>query len=235
MSLDTAAIAHEMRRHLTRLKALRGAPRDPVLAERIDALKRWQTARLLRTHADLLADPRYRAATEFFVEDLYGPKDFSRRDAALLRIVPVMARLLPAKAVETAALSVELEALTEALDQRIALALEEGPIEEASYAEAYRANGTRAERARQIRLVVEVGRRLDEVVRWPLVLRTLRMMRAPAKLAGLEDLQDFLEHGFAAFDAMHGADVFLATVERRETAIFNRLFAGDPEPFSPER
>ena len=227
---DTTALAEAMRRHLEQLKALRGG--GTKSGSRVAEVKRWQTARLMRTYADMNAQPRYRAATAFFVEDLYGPKDFSARDAALLKIVPVMARVLPAKAVETAALSVEVEAVSEALDHRLGEALGEAPLDEASYAEAYRSSATPEERIRQIGLIVEVGHRLDALVKWPLVFGTLKLMRAPARVAGLTDLQDFLERGFQAFDAMHGADGFLATIEGRETAILRRLFAGEPEPFS---
>jgi len=217
-----------MRQHLERLRSLRG----DGLAERVTALKEWQTGRLMRTYADLSANPRYRDATGFFVKDLYGPKDFSRRDASLLKIVPVMTRVLPAKAVEAAALSVEVEALSEELDHRLAAVLSAGEITEESYARAYRESATPAERGRQIQLIVDVGHRLDTLVHWPFVQQTLKLMRSPAKLAGMSDLQDFLERGFNAFKAMGSAEEFLATIEARERRILNRLFSGEPGPFS---
>jgi hypothetical protein len=60
----------------------------------------------------------------------------------------------------------------------------------------------------------------------------LRMMRSPARLAGLSGLQDFLERGYAAFRAMKGADEFLAAVDARETRILNALFSSSAKPFS---
>ena len=222
--------AGTMKDHLERLKALRGdaAHVHPRLAE----LKAFQSARLANSYRDVANEPRYRLATRFFLEDLYGPKDFSRRDAAMLRILPMMARTLPARAVETATLAIEIEALSEELDHRMAAALEPGPIDDAAYSRAYRKASTRPERDRQIELLVEVGRRLDVLVKKPFIVRTLRLMRTPARLAGLEDLQDFLERGFAAFSEMEGAEAYLALVEQRENAILNRLFSGVPEPFS---
>ena len=216
--------------HLRRLKALRGEGRDapPRLAE----LKAWQAERLQRTYADAASQPRYKAATAFFIEDLYGPKDFSSRDDAMLRIVPVMKRILPASAVETADLAIELEALSEDLDHRLAARLAPGPITDKTYAQAYRAVGSRAERERQIELLGAAGRHLDAFVHKPFIGQTLRLMRRPAKLAGLGDLQDFLERGFDAFQRMKGADDFLALIQRRETEILNRLFSGAPAPFS---
>ena len=219
-----------LERHLAQLKALRG---DPGTAPaRLAELKAWQSARLARSYADMAAVPRYRAATTFFLRDLYGAKDFSGRDQAMLRIVPVMSKLLPASAVETAALAIELEALSEDLDQRLAAALPPGEIDEAGYAQAYRASSTRAERERQIELTRAVGARLDALVEKPLVFRTLTLMRRPARLAGLQDLQDFLERGFTAFREMHGAGDFLDLIRDRETGYLNRLFSGAARPFS---
>lgn len=216
--------------HLQLLKRLR-APGAPV-PERLPELKAWQSRRLKASYADVAADPRYRAATRFFLEDLYGPKDFSGRDQEMLRIVPVMSKMLPASAVETAALAIELEALSEDLDQRLVRALPPGAIDEAGYGEAYRTTATREERERQVALIGEVGRRLDGLVRTPFVMRTLKLMRAPARLSGLQDLQEFLEGGFEAFRAMKGAETFLALVNERESTILNRLFSGAAQPFS---
>ena len=219
-----------MKAQLERLKALRGSAAVPP--GRLQELKAFQSARLKATYADVAAQQRYRSATQFFLEDLYGPKDFSRRDAEMMRILPSMARMLPASAVETATLAVELEALSEELDHRAARAMPPGPLDEARYGEAYRAGSTRPERERQIALIVAVGERLDTLVTRPLVYRTLKLMRGPAHLAGLDDLQDFLERGFGAFKDMGGAREFLTLVRDRETAILERLFSGAPGPFS---
>ena len=224
--------AAAMAGHLQFLKELRG--REQAKPTRLREVKRWQAQRLAATYADVSGEPRYEAATRFFLDDLYGPKDFSRRDQAMLRIVPVMSRILPASAVETAAMAVELDALSEDLDQRLAAALRERPLDARSYAEAYRASATRAERERQVALIDAVGHRLDALVKKPLVGKTLHLMRQPARVAGLQDLQDFLERGFEAFRRMQGADYFLTLVRERETEILNRLFSGEAMPFAPE-
>jgi hypothetical protein len=206
------------------LRSLRG----PGIAQppRIMELKAWQAQRLRGTYLDLAAQPRYRAATAFFLEDMYGPKDFSTRDQSVLRLMPVMRRLLPATAVETAALAIELEALSESLDHRTVAGLPPGPVDGETYGVGYRAGSTRPERERQIALIRAVGERLEALVKKPLVARTLRLMRKPATLAGMQDLQDFLEGGFDAFEAIGPADQFLGTIEERETAVLNRLFSG---------
>jgi hypothetical protein len=231
MSDPAAGAPESLRLNLERLREMRGREAGhppPRLAE----LKSWQARRLAQTYADLSANPRYSKATAFFLDDLYGEKDFSSRDEAMLRIYPVMVRTMPAGAVEAAALAIEVDALSETLDRRMAAVLAPGPVSEGSYSRAYREAGTRAERLRQIELIGEVGRRLDVLVVKPLVHTTLKLMRRPARMLGMQDLQEFLEHGFEAFRHMGAADEFLATIASRETAILNRLFSGHPSPFS---
>ena len=59
----------------------------------------------------------------------------------------------------------------------------------------------------------------------------LKMMRAPAQAAGLGSLQRFLETGFDTFAAMArrkgGAEEFLATIQKRESALIATLFDAD--------
>lgn len=218
--MDAASDA--LRRHLEALKSLRGPlARPPAM---LGAVKRWQAQRLAKTYADLASQPRYAEATAFFLDDLYGPKDFSARDEEMLRIVPVMARVLPESAVETAALAIELEALTESLDQRLARALSAPTVTTGEYDRAYRETSTREERLHQVDLVQAVGGRLDALVRKPFVGGTLKLMRRPARLAGLADLQDFLERGYAAFRRMDGANEFLEAFRARETAVIRQIF-----------
>lgn len=220
--------------HLNALQALRGRPMaDPALAASLSAVKLWQQQRLARTYADLGADPRYAPAVDFFLNHLYGDKDFSRRDAELRRIVPTMVRILPRQTVETVDLALELDLLAEGLDQDMARNLSgSAPITEATYCAAFRAVGAIERRNRQVELVREAGGRLDRVVKKPLVAAALRMLRKPAHMAGLGDLQAFLEAGFAAFKHMGEADHFLATIARRETTIMQRIFAGERDPFA---
>ncbi len=109
--------------------------------------------------------------------------------------------------------------------------LPEGAITVERYAQAYRAADRRAERARQIALTSEIGEYLDGVVRKPMVRGLVRLARGPAHAAGFGLLQEFLERGLDAFEAMHGAQEFLGTLRAREERAMARLFAGDPDPF----
>lgn len=239
---ESASPGQRLRDGVARVRALREEARaDPVLAQDRLLVRAWQADRLARTYADLLANPRYAAAAAFFLSDLYGPKDFSARDEAVGRIIPTMTRMLPAAALETIALAVELDALSETLDQRVAAALRRvqpgaraRSISESAYAEAYRAAGSAQQRERQIWLVGHIGTALDRLSRKPLIAGALRLMEGPAHAAGLGALHDFLARGFAAFRSMRGADEFLATIAARESRLNARLFSADPAAFEPE-
>jgi len=113
----------------------------------------------------------------------------------------------------------------------VARALAAGPITVATYADAYRAAGRRPDRERQIDTMNEIGGYLDRVVRKPIIRGLVRLARGPAHAAGFGLLQDFLEHGLDAFEALHGADEFLATIREREWRAMERLFANSANPF----
>jgi hypothetical protein len=204
-----------------------------TLADALDRIARWQSRRLKQSYADLERNPRYAAAVAFFGTDLYGPGDFSRRDADLARVVPLMSKMLPDGVLATVASAMELSVLSHELDRGLLRHLDSAvPLSVAGYCDAYRALDERASRRRQIELIMSVGRALDRFVAKPLVRAALVAMRQPARVAGFGALQDFLERGFSAFRAMHGADEFLAVIEARETALMEAILAGNRAPFA---
>ena len=203
----------------------------PELQGRLEDLQRWQSERLLRSHADLHRSPRYRKAVEFFFEELYSGGDARARDRDLLKVQRVMEKLLPAQALRSLTRAIELEVLSQELDAEVARALPAGPISVESYAEAYRKAGRRADRERQIDLLGEIGSYLDGVVRKPVIRGLVRLARGPAHAAGFGELQEFLEHGLNAFEAMGGSREFLDAIQAREKRAMKRVFAAAPDPF----
>jgi hypothetical protein len=197
---------------------------DPVLAETVVALKDYQQRRFASTYADLLSSPRYAPAARFFLDELYGPRDFSSRDAQFARVVPAMVRLFPAEIVSTVQTLADLHALSETLDTLMARRLKGRAIDRLNYVDAWQHTGDAAGRERQIALTLVVGSSLDRLTRKPFLRGALHMMRGPAKAAGLPALQAFLELGFDTFKAMQGAADFLSTVGARERALAKALF-----------
>ncbi|WP_374398846.1 hypothetical protein [Niveibacterium sp.] len=231
MDGDKHDISERLIQHMTAASALRAREQDDE-AWRHDrhALRAWQAERLAHTHADLLQSERYRPAAEFFLNELYGPKDFAERDAALARVQPMLSRFLPRSALETICRAVELDALSETLDAAMVDALRAGApgaaIEDETYAAAYRKVGRRAERDRQIALIRDVGEALDELTHHPMIRGMLRLMGGPARAVGLGALHTFLVRGFEAFAHMDGAGHFLDCIIEREQALSDQFFDG---------
>lgn len=225
MSPDGTAILEYLRQVASERQ---GRASDDGLAQRTKAVKAYQHRRFARTYADLMATARYARAARFFLDDLYGPHDFSDRDDQFVRIVPALVRLFPQEIVGTVRSLAELHALSETMDSRMARVLADAEIDAARYVAAWRAVGDPASRERQIVLMLDVGRALDRYTRNPVLRHSLRLMRGPARAAGLGALQTFLETGFDTFREMRGAADFLSTVAARERALAAALFASEP-------
>lgn len=222
---DLQAVAGERRRRAA----------DAALAARVDGVKHYQHARFARTYADLLADPRYADAARFFLDDLYGPQDYSERDAQFARIVPALARLFPPALLATVADLTALHALSERLDSAMGEALDTTSPDPPSYLRAWQASARPEDRERQVDLMLAVGGALDGYTRNPLLRHSLKLMRGPARAAGLAALQQLLERGFDTFAALRGAQPFLDTISQRERALARRLFdAADATPTSAD-
>lgn len=229
---DHAELAASLRVTMAELVAARVPHPETEAVKR--AVRIWQNQRFAHTYADLSGNPRYRAAVEFFLRELYGDVDMTARDADVARVLPLMIKALPSIALETIRDALAFEALSERLDSELARHLGGRPLDAVTYAEAFRACGQRDARELQVRCVSQIGSALDRTTRWPLIGTTLKLMRAPARAAGLGNLQEFLESGYSAFKDMRGADEFLVTIVKRETTIVERLFAAHPRPFDLE-
>jgi len=227
---DRTRSAAELALWLTEAAALRRTGQaDPLRATRRQRLREFQSARLAATHADLLAHPRYQQAARFFLSDLYSPKDLSARDAEVERVLPIMTNVLPLSGLRALGLAAELDALSERFDTAMTEALGarlDSPLRQADYAEAWRQVGNRPGRMHQIALIRATGDMLDGIAHKPGLRMLLKTMRKPAQLAGLGELQGFLERGFDAFRSMRRADEFLDLVIEREQRLADALFDG---------
>ncbi len=229
--LDRATCSAALAAFIAEARDLRlAAAADPVIERRRASLRAWQAARLARTHADLLASERFGEAAAFFLSDLYGPKDFGERDAELERILPLMTTLLPVSGLAALLLAIEVDALSERFDAAmvgvLGAQLDTPEMSDEAYASAYREVGDRPGRETQIRLIGETGEALDAFAQKPFVRMALKMMQGPAKMAGLGELQAFLERGFDAFRTMRDASEFLDFIVSREREFSAKLFSG---------
>lgn len=224
-------VGHMDQLFLTKRQLDAAARATPETTRRLSELRTWQAERLAKTYADVRREPRCTAAVDFFLTDLYGPQDFTRRDDDFARAWNRLKRGLPDAALEVLARALELQVLSAELDQAMVGRLAPGPLTGVSYANAYRAVGRPDARQRQIDLAMGIGTDLGRLVTFPLIGLALRVAHVPAHLAGFGALQDFLERGYDAFRKMGDPRVLLEAIRSRETTLMGRLFDGHEDPF----
>ena len=201
---------------------------DPELRRQYERFLAWQLDYMLPFFSEFREHPNTAAAVEFVISDLVGT-GISARDSDISRVVPVMTRLLPDKAMKALASAMELNARVLEINFDIythlskTVDLEDG-ISEREFCEAFRQATTIEECLENIELAVGLGKTLQRLVRIPLLGFTLRAMHRPAHAAGFGALQDFLERGFTTFGAIEDADYFLDRFSERLTSFYTRLF-----------
>jgi len=119
----------------------------------------------------------------------------------------------------------ELHALSETFDTELGALLADARVTAADYIRVWQQAGRPSDRERQIALTLRIATDLDRLTRKPFLRQSLRLMRGPARAAGLTELQRFLESGFDTFQEMNGAKEFIDLVGKRERALAAALFA----------
>jgi hypothetical protein len=214
-------------------QSVAGAGLDPQLA----LLKEWQSERLRRTCADLLDDKHYQPACLFFLNDIYAPRDFSQRDHDIERLHDFLSRVLSPIMLMLLTQVVELNRLTNALDQRLLQALvdELGVTDELTpqlYAQGHRICDNYAERLQQIELTTRALAQVGAGARLLVVGAAMKVLRGPAQRADWIELYELLEHGYTAFKQMKDVKTFVGVIEQREKRILDEIFASAADPFA---
>jgi hypothetical protein len=211
--------------------------RDPVFNERFIALQKWQVASLKQRHLPLLQDPRYTDVTGFFLNEMYGGLDLTELADEVERALPIATRLMPDSVLGTAAIALQLNSLTGALDQRMAEILFEDmqlvEITEQAFCAAYRKASSREERDYQMELIGMLGLGLDKYVRSRIIYASFRLAHKPAQYAGLTALYGFLERGFEVMRPMGSARDFISAFIDVERKVIDNIWTGREDPFNP--
>ncbi|MEO8543893.1 MAG: hypothetical protein ABI434_09950 [Burkholderiaceae bacterium] len=241
--MDAADIIRDSIAEVERLRQVAG--NHAGLAAALAAVKHYQSQRFAATYSDLIAGGPFQAATTFFLAELYGEANYSRRDAQFSRIAGVIQHWLPKAAIATAVTLARLHVLTERLDQTMGqtwsqnVAYLHATSNHACYALVWQLTGQRNLREQQLQLLLEVGHDLDQLTRTSGLRRVLKMMRRPAQAADLSDLQHFLEKGFDIFATLGQKKgrvaKFLEIIKVRESAAIIALFDGAQNRLQPNQ
>ena len=178
----------------------------------------------------MLASRVYSGCATFFLQELYSERDYGDRDAQFAKVAGAIELTFPPQVVDVAVTLAELHKATEELDLKMAnnwsnLAHETPATR---YMAAWRLVGQRQLREWQLATVLTIGRELTVLTQKRGLRLLLKMMRKPAELAGLGDLQHFLESGFDHFGGLSKNQVaaghFLQAIQMRENLWIAYLF-----------
>jgi hypothetical protein len=226
--------SQQIRDAMARVSHLRSsANAQPELQLAVAKIKQFQAQRFVDTYPDLLNSKQYSACAQFFLQELYGARDFSERDTQFARIAAAIELTFPHKVVNIAVTLAQLHCVTEELDQAMALCWRQSQecCEDLRYRQAWRAVGQHEKREWQLATVLILGETLGHLTRKRGIRLMLKMMRRPADLAGLGALQHFLESGFDHFADLakdsRAVESFLDTIRERESVWIADLFAGN--------
>jgi hypothetical protein len=218
-------------RHMHGLSTMQEIAQKAGLMESIQAVQAWQCKRLLTTHQDMYQQKRFQPAVMFFIDELYGPNDFSQRDKDIARLVPKMSKILPDKALQSLASALHLNTLSFELDFNMGKQLKGSKITADTYATAYINCDNVNDRQQQIEFIRTLGNDLADVVKMKGISSLLFISRKPAKMAGVLALHEFLERGFKAFKHLGNVEEFINPVVEKERQIMYQLSIPDaPNP-----
>jgi hypothetical protein len=192
------------------------------------ALQTFQSHRLQRDLADLAAEAQYRQIAQFFFEEMYGPRDFSARDEQAQWAHKFVHRT-PGVTIHDVEPVLDLLELTNQLDDEIAeLLIELGApldFDEAIYERAYRLADNYDTRVDQIDLVIIALANVHRLGRKRLLGIALQSTQGLAHALGMGDLHRFLWLGYQAIQPVRDITRFLNTIETRERARLDRIYA----------
>jgi hypothetical protein len=200
------------------------------------ALQRLQSERLRRDHADLAAEPQFRLIAEFFFEEIYGPRDFTRRDEQARRLHHFVG-MAPGVVVRDVEQVLELLDLTTRLDESVLHQLAtldaSSDFDETTYERAYRMAENYEERRRQIELVRAALYNVYKLSHRPFMDTVLHRTHGLAHAAGMADIHRFLLAGYKAIKPVRDIHRFVETVCVREETRLERIYGSSQATREP--
>lgn len=212
---------------------------NPQRAARLADVQQWQKARLQYTHAALFAQPEHHLIAQYFMNRIYGGPEFEQLAGQFERVLKVthkVEKLIPASAVHTGNLGIELAVMAIELDEALAKRIDEeflyhGELNDAVMIRAYLATNQAEARIHQMNLLDELGSKLDQYVRSFLVQSAFKLAKNTAYKHNFAPVYDFTAEGFAAMKPLKSAEQFIGAFTTAERAIVQRVHAGEADPF----
>jgi hypothetical protein len=198
-------------------------------SEMLRAIQRYQVARMRATHEALFRSPVYGPLCEFFVADLYGPREVGlAREATLRSLGRVLKPVLPAWIFDGAIGLIDLQSLSAQLDDRLARTLFSAGCSSHFSSEEFEAAYFRcddyADRTHQIALSESCTSFAFELSRQRSTGLLLSTARRLQRHASVDSLIAVLERGHRAFGHVGEIGPFLAAMRVGETTYLDGIY-----------
>lgn len=191
------------------------------------ALQIFQSNRLRRDYRDLAEIEQYEQIGEFFFSEMYGPRDYSRRDADARRLHNLL-HMLPGVHLHDVEQVLELLELTNTLDEGLARRMLDMGVhtdfDEETYDFYYREMDNYDARLQQLELVRACLYNVFRLSRSKILGAALHRSGMLARLAGFEVGHDFLRKAFDALQNVSSIDRFAETIYSRELERLNTIY-----------
>jgi hypothetical protein len=185
-------------------------------------VKLYQIKHIESANQDFMKDSNAKGALNFFLEEIYGIKDLSKRDEEVERFISTMEKLISKDTLEVIFNAVNLNLITETLDNQMAQKLFVGFTDE-QYNEAY-SKTPKSLREEQISIVEKLGNSLSSLVKIPFLGMLMKTMTIPAKAQNVYNLHLFLQKGFDVFKSTKNSNSIIHTVANRERDYINSMY-----------
>ena len=178
---------------------------------------------------DFMNNLNAKGAINFFLEEIYGTKDLSKRDEEVERFINTMEKLISGDTLEVILNAVNLNLITEKLDNDMALRLRENFSKE-DYQKAY-LETSKSLREEQVQIIEQLGSSLSSLVKIPFLGMLMKTMTIPAKAQNVYNLHLFLQKGLEVFKSTKNAKNIISTVANREREYINSMYSKNQNSF----
>jgi hypothetical protein len=192
------------------------------------AVQEFQVKRLKRDFRDIRLSPDYGPLCEFFAAEIYSAKDFTERNAGFRRVTNQFRSILGDEIHTGLIRLLDLHALTDELDDRVAAELTRRGIPtgftEVQYEAVYRDLDNFDDRRRQIELILESFRFTHQVSQMALIGMVLRSARLAAGIFTRDHAIELLDKAYRIMHRVRNIEPFVQEIGARELARLDRIY-----------
>lgn len=196
------------------------------------ALIQHQIERLKETYADFLNDEFSQELGTFFFDRLYSTQGKSKRDEDFKKLYEYFKDKLGQDFVAQLGKLVNLNDLTDRLDDLVVEQIEQlglgTDFTREQYELAYRLCDNYEDRKQQIELICDTLLYFHKVSFWRSMSLVLRVVRMVARMKGAPELGDFLYDGYQTFRTVKDIEPFRAAMLEREMERLDRIWRDYP-------